>query len=110
MSQATASMQQCIENCQHCQTTCSQMLTETCLAEGGRHVQQDHVKAMLDCVAACQACVDFMSRHSEFHDRYCAACADICRVCADSCEQIGGMEQCVDACRACQESCSAMAA
>ncbi|MFG0288349.1 MAG: four-helix bundle copper-binding protein [Rhodopirellula sp. JB044] len=110
MSTATASKQECIDNCQECQTIVSDMLTATCLAEGGDHVEQNHVKLMLDCIAACNACVGFMSRNSDYHAHYCKACAEICKACADSCEQVGGMDKCVECCRKCEESCIAMAA
>ena len=110
MTQTTTSHESCIENCRDCQTTCSQMLTDHCLKEGGSHVEQQHVKTMLDCIAACAACVDFMSRNSEHHALYCKACAEICRACADSCEKVGNMDQCVEACRKCAETCESMAA
>lgn len=109
MSSATASKQDCIQNCQECQTILNDMLTATCLVKGGDHVEQGHVKLMLDCVAACNACVDFMSRNSEYHSHYCRACAEVCQACADSCEKVGGMDKCVESCRKCQESCSTMA-
>lgn len=109
MSNATVTKQDCIENCQECRTTLNDMLTATCLAEGGDHVDPSHVKLMLDCAAACNACVDFMSRNSDFDSLYCRACAEICQACADSCLKIGGMETCVECCRRCHESCSAMA-
>ena len=110
MSQTTTSSNQCIQDCRECQVTCSQMLTDHCLKEGGPHVEQKHVKIMLDCIAACAACVDFMSRNSQFHSHYCKACAEICRACADSCERVGGMDKCVEACRTCAETCKSMAA
>ena len=110
MSTATASMKECIENCQECQTTCADMLTSHCLSEGGDHVEQTHVKLMLDCIAACAACVDFMSRNSDYHAHYCKACAAICKACADSCKKVGNMDKCVECCRKCHESCSSMAA
>ncbi|WP_417746508.1 four-helix bundle copper-binding protein [Rosistilla oblonga] len=110
MSEATASKQECIKNCQECQTTCADQLTSHCLVEGGEHVQQEHVQRMLDCIAACKACIDFMSRKSEYHALYCKACAEVCKACADSCEQVGDMDQCVACCRKCEQSCSAMAA
>lgn len=110
MSTATASMQECIQNCQECQTTCANTLTSHCLVEGGDHVEQTHVKLMLDCIAACSACVDFMSRNSDNHSLYCRACAEICKACAESCEKVGGMEKCVECCRTCEQSCSSMAA
>ncbi|QDT13456.1 hypothetical protein [Stieleria marina] len=52
MSTATASMKECLENCQECQAICADMLTTQCLPEGGNHVEQTHVKLMLDCIAA----------------------------------------------------------
>ena len=88
MSTATASMKECIENCQECQTTCADTLTSHCLSEGGDHVGHTHVKLMRDCIAAC---------------------AEICKACADSCEKVGNMDKCVECCRNCQQSCSAMA-
>lgn len=108
MTTAVNSQQECIQNCHDCQTTLGEMLTATCLAEGGAHVEQRHVKLMLDCMAACRTCVDFMSRNSDFHSHYCGACAAICQACADSCEKIGNMEACVESCRRCQRSCSSM--
>ncbi len=110
MSTTSASMKQCLAACQECQVVCAGMLTNHCLAEGGDHVGQTHVKLMLDCIAACSACIDFMSRNSEHHALYCRACAEICNACADSCEQVGGMEECVKCCRKCHKSCSSMAA
>ena len=109
MSRATASTQECIKNCQECQTVCANALTSQCLSHGGEHVEQTHVKLMLDCIAACAACVDFMSRNSDHHALYCRACAEICKACADSCEQVGNIDECVQSCRTCEESCSSMA-
>lgn len=110
MNTATASMKQCLADCQECQVICAGMFTSHCLSEGGAHVEQTHVNLMLDCIAACAACVDFMSRNSTHHALYCRACAEICKACADSCERVGGMEKCVECCRKCQKSCLSMAA
>ncbi|MCA9211696.1 MAG: four-helix bundle copper-binding protein [Planctomycetales bacterium] len=110
MTQTATSKDTCIQNCHECQVTCAQTLSEHCLKVGGDHTQQDHVKAMLDCIAACAACVDFMSRNSDHHALYCKACAEICKACADSCEKVGGMDKCVESCRACADTCGSMAA
>ncbi len=107
MSTSTTTRQDCIENCQECQTTCANMLTSHCLADGGRDVEQSHVKLMLDCIAACAACIDFIGRNSDHHGHYCNACAELCNACADSCETVGGMDKCVQCCRRFEESCSA---
>jgi len=109
MASATISKQDCLANCQECQTTLNDMLTSMCLQAGGAHVEPTHVKLMLDCVAACATCVDFMSRNSDYHKHYCRACAEICKACGDNCEQVGDMQDCVDCCRKCEESCAAMA-
>lgn len=109
MTQTATSQDTCIQNCHECQVTCARTLTDHCLQQGGGHTQQHHVKAMLDCISACAACVDFMSRNSEQHALYCKACAETCRICADTCEKVGGMDKCVEACRACAESCESMA-
>ena len=110
MTQTATSQENCIQTCQECQVTCAQTLTDHCLQQGGDHVEQQHVKMMLDCIAACVACVDFVSRNSNHHALYCKACAEICRACAESCEKVGGMEQCVEACRTCAQTCDSMAA
>src|SRR6056297_508588 len=73
MITATESKQHYTQNCQECQTTLNDMLTAKCLTEGGEHVKQQHVELMPDCVAACSACIDFMSRNSDFHSDYCKA-------------------------------------
>ncbi len=96
MSPHTASMQDRLKNCQECQTMLNEMLTSHCLSEGGAHVEQTHVKLMLDCAAACAACIDLMSRNSDHHVHYCKACAEICKACADSCEQVGNIGKCVE--------------
>ena len=79
MTQTATSKDTCIQNCHECQVTCAQTLSEHCLKAGGDHTQQHHVKAMLDCIAACAASVDFMSRNSDHHALYCKACAEVCR-------------------------------
>jgi hypothetical protein len=81
-----------------------------CLEQGGAHAEPSHVKLMLDCAAACAACVDFTSRNSQYHAHYCRVCAEICKACGESCQQLDGMECCVECCRMCEESCVAMVA
>lgn len=110
MATATDNRQQCLQNCQQCAVTLNETLINTCLQQGGEHLEANHIRLMLDCVAACTACVSFMSRQSEYHERYCGVCAEICRECASSCENMDGMQQCAEACRRCEQSCSAMAA
>lgn len=109
MQNLSSEMQQCIQNCLDCHSTCLHMAATHCLQMGGPHVQQNHYRLMLDCAQICQVSADFMLRSSPHHPHLCRECAEICRSCADDCERVGDMEECVKACRTCAESCSAMA-
>ncbi len=103
-------MQECIEICTECFSECQETLVNHCLPMGGKHVEAEHVKLMLDCIQACQTAADFMRRDSRFHTSECRACAEICEACATSCENIGGeeMKRCAEVCRRCAESCHQM--
>jgi hypothetical protein len=102
---------ECIRECWECRTECQTTLFNHCLQEGGEHLEESHVKLMMDCIQICQTAADFMTRNSSLHAEICKACASVCEVCADSCEEIGGemMSQCARACRNCAESCREMA-
>jgi hypothetical protein len=77
---------------------------------GGAHVEQQHVKLMLDCIQACQTCADFMIRGSALHTQMCRVCAAVCEACAASCDSIKSpeMHACAEACRTCVDSCASM--
>ncbi len=107
-----AEMQQCIENCQNCHSSCLASVAY-CLQMGGQHAQAAHIGLLLDCAASCQSSADFMLRGSEFHGPVCGVCAAVCERCAESCAQMGDdaqMQACAAACRRCAESCRRMAA
>ena len=87
-TQRTASIQSCWDARNSCQET----LFNTCLDMGGRHVEQRHVKLMVDCIALCQTTADCMTRRSEMFDVISSACATVCEATAESCERIGGAE------------------
>src|SRR3546814_1491373 len=70
--------QSCIELCQKCHDTCLETLVGHCLPMGGKHVEQAHVRLMLDCIDICRTSADFMRRSSPMHTLTCAACAEIC--------------------------------
>jgi hypothetical protein len=110
MQKSNPAMQECITDCRACQDECASMLFNHCLAEGGDHVEQKHVKLMTDCIAICEQAADFMVRQSPMHAFICEACAKICDACADSCEALGDahMKKCADICRRCAESCRKM--
>lgn len=106
----TDPMKTCIELCWACRTTCHETLINHCLPMGGKHVEQDHVKGMLDCIQICQTAADFMSRESELHFDVCRACAHVCNACADSCNEMDSpeMKECAEICRKCADSCLIM--
>ena len=102
-------MQRCIEICDQCHRTCLQMAMNHCLEAGGRHVEPEHFRLMLNCAELCQTSANFMASSSSLHQRICEVCAEVCEACAKNCEQVGDMEECVQICRRCAESCRRMA-
>ncbi|TBN47189.1 four-helix bundle copper-binding protein [Pseudomonas sp. BGI-2] len=80
-----------------------------CLEAGGKHLEAEHFRLMINCAEICQTSANFLLSGSIFHHHVCGVCAEICEACAKSCEQVGGMEDCVRACRECAESCRKMA-
>jgi hypothetical protein len=111
-SQMDALMRRCIEECLSCFSVCEQTLAH-CLKQGGKHVEEEHLKLLIDCAESCRMSAALMSRESQFHHRHCAMCAQICKACEESCEEFGAepqMKACADACRSCFEACSQMGA
>ncbi len=104
----TGQRQKAIEACWDCRDECQKMLYNISLEMGGRHVEERHVKLMLDCIAICHMTADFMTRHSSMSEEVCNVCAKICEACAESCERIGGadMKRCAEACRLCAKHCA----
>ena len=98
---------ECMQACWDCSYECKQTLYTHCLAMGGKHVDESHVKVMTDCIQICQTVGDFLARESELHTSVCVACAEICEACAQSCTEVGGeeMEHCAETCRDCARSC-----
>jgi hypothetical protein len=103
------SMQDCIEACSHCHQVCLQTAMNHCLEAGGKHVEAEHFRLMMNCAEICQTSANFQLSSSPFHSRVCEVCAEVCEACAVNCEKIGGMDECVKACRDCAESCQKMA-
>lgn len=102
-------MQECIETCFDCYRTCQQMALMHCLPLGGKHVEPEHFRIMLDCAEICRTTAALMLNGSPFHTQICAVCAEICRACAESCEGLEGMQGCAQTCRRCSQSCEQMA-
>lgn len=103
-------MQACIDACGQCHQACIHTAMTHCLVEGGKHVEANHFRLMINCAEICQTSANFMLSGSAFHQKICEVCAEICDACVKSCEEIGGMEDCVKVCRECAESCRRMAA
>jgi hypothetical protein len=100
----------CIEACLRCYGVCLGMATNHCLAVGGKHAEQDHLRLMLACSEMCRTHAHFLILGSVHAKHLAPECAELCRLCAESCEKVGDMDDCVAACRACAASCAGMAA
>lgn len=101
-------MQDAIKACLDCHSMCLHMATGYCLERGGRHVEQKHLRLMLNCAELCQTSANFMLSESPLHGRVCLICAEVCEACAKSCEQVGDMRECAEECRSCAKSCRTM--
>ncbi|MDO9104443.1 MAG: four-helix bundle copper-binding protein [Methylovulum sp.] len=108
-TQFIGTMQACIKACCHCHKVCLQTAMNHCLEAGGKHVEAEHFRLMMNCAEICQTSANFQLSSSHFHRQVCNVCAEICEACAIDCETVGGMDECVEACRACAESCRLMA-
>ena len=111
-SRITEDMQQCINECLNCHSTC--LITAShCLQMGGKHADARHIQTLLACAEICRTSAAFMLLGTELHTTTCAACEEVCTRCADSCERMGNdaqMMACAETCRRCAESCRQMAA
>lgn len=104
----TDEMQMCIQNCTLCYQTCTQMISQ-CLEKGGAHSSPGHIKALMDCAAACAVSADFMIRGSDLHASFCRVCAEACLACAVECDKFDEDKDCAEVCRRCADSCQMMA-
>lgn len=107
-SRMASPMQDAIKACHDCHSMCLQMAMGYCLERGGRHVEQKHLRLMLNCAELCQTSANFMLSDSPLHGRVCLICAEACEACAKSCEQVGEMRECAEECRSCAKSCRTM--
>jgi hypothetical protein len=106
--QLSQDMQNCIDECLQCYQTCTREAMNHCLETGGKHVEPNHFRLMMNCAEMCRTAADFMLSGSALHVRVCAVCADVCDACAENCEQIGDMDDCAQACRRCAQTCRQM--
>lgn len=104
-------MVRCTDNCVECARVCQETLAY-CIEKGGKHADGAHLRALLDCIDACEASAHFLERSSDLHPAMCGVCADACIACAESCEDMGDDEQmarCAKVCRECASTCQEMA-
>ena len=100
-----------ISDALECLRTCEETLSY-CLHQGGRHVEAEHMKLIIDCAEICSTTAAFMQRRSRYMAETSRVCAEVCQACAVDCAQFQGDQQmmrCVDACRRCADSCTEMA-
>lgn len=67
-----SSMRGAFKACLDCHSMCLQMAMRYCLERGGRHVEQKHLRLMLNCAEICQTSANFMLSGSPLHGRVCA--------------------------------------
>jgi hypothetical protein len=102
-------MQSCIDTCTKCYQTCLQTAMTHCLEMGGKHVEPNHFRLMINCAQICQTSAALQLSNSDFVAKYCKLCAEVCEACAKSCAALGGMDACEKTCLECAASCHAMA-
>jgi hypothetical protein len=118
LNQVNQGMHSCIQNCLDCHSICLNTVTY-CLQKGGNHVEQSHIRLLLDCAEICQTSANFMLRTSQLHPRTCEVCAEVCERCAENYVRVAApkelrmgddaqMKACADMCRRCAESCRQM--
>jgi len=109
LQRVASPMQDAIKACLDCHSMCLHTAMAFCLERGGKHVEQQHFRLMLNCAELCQTSANFMLSDSPLHGRVCAVCAEACEACAKSCEQVGDMTECIEECLRCAKSCRTMA-
>ena len=103
------STQACMDVCSQCHQTCLHAAMQYALPAGGKHVDPDHFRLLMNCAEICQTSANFQLSDSVFCAPVCRVCAEICEACAKSCEEVGDMDDCIQACRECAACCRGMA-
>jgi hypothetical protein len=100
----------CKERCLECERVCQETLAH-CTDMGGKHVEGEHLRLMIDCADICHTTASFVMHRSEFMGAEAQVCGEVCARCAASCERVGAdehMKGCVDACKRCADACRKM--
>ncbi len=115
-----ATVQECIELCLQCATSCEictkEMLDLFIKGGGGEacceaHVESACPKCCLDCIEICRLCAAALARESRYAKQICQLCAEVCEWCAAECEKHSHdhCKRCAEDCRRCAECCRACA-
>lgn len=94
-------------NCKACASECEKALNY-CTKKGGQYAQNNIVSSLKDCITACKAAEDYLSRGSSQATKGLNLCTDACMNCAKSCESFkddNAMRACADECRKCAGNC-----
>ncbi len=96
----------CIAACYACATVCERCAVVSLEDGHSAHVARS-INLAMDCAQVCRTAAALLSRHSDFADTVCEACADICNACAAACNQHNTRHcrQCADACLRCEALC-----
>ena len=100
--------QSCIDACTKCYQICLSTAMNDCLDTGGKHVEANHFRLMINCAQICQTSANLQLSNSEFARQFCAFCVGVCEACAKSCSDLDGMGGCEIACLDCAASCRSM--
>lgn len=100
--------QPCIDACSKCYQICLHTAMTHCLVTGGKHVEPEHFRLMVNCAQICKTSIDLQLTESAFCGNYHELCAEVCDACADSCAALNDMTVCEKACRDCAVSCRSM--
>ena len=73
---ATADSYACKEECSKCISVCKKTLVH-CTEIGGEHAQEEHIKVLKDCIAACQDAFIAIAKKDSTDEKFrCGACLD----------------------------------
>lgn len=97
-------------NCKACVAECQKAL-DYCNKKGGQYTQNSVISALKDCITACKASEDYLSRGSNQSGKSLNICVEACMNCAKTCEAFkddNTMRACADECRKCAGNCQKM--
>jgi hypothetical protein len=111
-----AELRQCVDVVNATHDTCIDTIAHCLLTLGGDAAGNPSIRALLDCVLACDAVRDSLLEGSvlpgsvPLYPRYCEGAVEAAQKCARSCETVadgdGTLLACAAACRECESVCT----